>query len=41
MGDGAVRFISENVQRNQVDLQGDYVYQNLLNKSDGFVLSDF
>ncbi len=41
MGDGAVRFVSENIQRNQTGVQGDYVFQNLLNKSDGFVIGDF
>ena len=40
MGDGAVRFVSENIQRNQDGLQGNYVYQNLLNKADGFVIGD-
>ncbi|MEQ9408060.1 MAG: DUF1559 domain-containing protein [Fuerstiella sp.] len=41
MGDGSVRFVSENIQRNQSGLQGDYLFQNLLNKSDGFVVGDF
>ena len=40
-GDGSVDFVSENVQRNQSGIQGDFVWQNLLNKSDGFVLGDF
>lgn len=40
-GDGSVDFVSENIQRNQTGVQGDYVFQNLLNKSDGFVVSDF
>ena len=40
-GDGSVDFVSENIQRNQSGIQGDYVFQNLLNKADGFVVGDF
>lgn len=41
LADGSVRFVSENIQRNQSGLQGDYLFQNLLNKSDGFVVGEF
>lgn len=41
LGDGSVRFVSENIQRNQTGTQGDYLFQNLLNKSDGNVVGDF
>lgn len=41
LGDGSVQFLSENIQRNQTGLQGDFVFQNLLNKSDGFTNHNF
>jgi len=41
LADGAVRFISENIQRDQSGTNDDYLWQNLLNKSDGFVVGEF
>lgn len=41
LGDGSCRFISENIQRNQSGAHGDFLWQNLLNKSDGNVVSEF
>lgn len=41
LADGSVRFVSENIHRNQSGVQGDYLFQNLLNKADGFVVGDF
>ncbi len=41
--DGAVRFISENIQSNpsQNNLGGNYIYQNLFNMDDGNVVGEF
>ena len=41
MGDGAVRFISENIQRDQRLGNGDFIWQNLLNKADFNVIGEF
>lgn len=41
LADGSVRFVSENVERDQSGGNGDFVYQNLLNKADGFVIGEF
>ena len=41
LGDGSVRFISENIQRDQQLTNGDFVWQNLLNKADGHVIGEF
>ena len=41
LGDGSVRFVSENIQRNQTALNGDFVFQNLLNRADGFVIGEY
>lgn len=41
MGDGSVRFVSENIQRDQQGTNGDFVWQNLLNKADGRVIGEF
>jgi len=41
MGDGSVRFISENIQRDQQLTNGDFIWQNLLNKADYNVIGEF
>ena len=43
LADGSARFISENIQRNQNETvgNGDFLFQNLLNRSDGNVISEF
>ena len=43
LGDGAVRFISENIDSdpNLTDANENFLYQNLLNTSDGNVISEF
>ena len=41
LADGSVRFVSENIQRDQQGTNGDFVFQNLLNKSDGHVIGEF
>lgn len=41
LGDGSVRFISENIQRDQQGTNGDFIWQNLLNKADGRVIGEF
>jgi len=41
LGDGSVRFVSENIQRDQSGTNGNFIWQNLLNKSDGYVISEF
>lgn len=41
MGDGSVRFVSENIQRDQQGTNGDFVWQNLLNKADNHVIGEF
>jgi len=43
LGDGAVRFISENIQSDNdyTDTNEDFVFQSLLNKSDGNVIGEF
>jgi len=41
LADGSVRFVSENIQRDQGGTNGDYLWQNLLNKADGNVIGEF
>ncbi|MCA9048938.1 MAG: DUF1559 domain-containing protein [Planctomycetaceae bacterium] len=41
LADGSVRFVSENIQRDQSGTNGDYVFQNLLNKADGNIIGEF
>ncbi|MEZ6132329.1 MAG: DUF1559 domain-containing protein [Planctomycetaceae bacterium] len=41
LADGSVRFISENIQRDPSGSNGDYLWQNLLNKADGNVIGEF
>lgn len=41
LGDGGVRFVSENIQRDQMGTNGNYIWQNLLNKADGFVIGEY
>ncbi|MEZ6130117.1 MAG: DUF1559 domain-containing protein [Planctomycetaceae bacterium] len=41
LADGSVRFISENIQRDQSGTNGDYIWQNLLNKADGNVIGEY
>ena len=41
LADGAVRFISENIQRDQNGSNGDFVFQNLLNRADGNTIGEF
>ena len=41
LADGSSRFISENIQRDQSGSNGDYLWQNLLNRADGFVIGEF
>jgi len=41
MGDGSVRFISENIQRDQELGNGNFIWQNLLNKADYTVIGVF
>jgi prepilin-type N-terminal cleavage/methylation domain-containing protein/prepilin-type processing-associated H-X9-DG protein len=41
LADGSVRFISENIQRDQSGGNGNFLFQNLLNKADGNVISEF
>jgi hypothetical protein len=43
LGDGSVRFISENIQidPNPSDANEDFVFQNLLNRNDGRLLAEF
>ena len=43
LGDGSVRFISENIQvdPNPADANEDFVFQNLLNRNDGRPLGEF
>lgn len=39
--DGSVHFLSENLQRDQQGQGGSFVYQNLLNRADGFVVGEY
>jgi prepilin-type N-terminal cleavage/methylation domain-containing protein/prepilin-type processing-associated H-X9-DG protein len=41
LADGSVRFVSENIQRDQNGTNGNYVWQNLLNKADGYVIGEY
>lgn len=41
LGDGSVRFVSENIQRDQTGTNGNYIWQNLLNKADGNVIGEY
>ena len=41
LADGSARFVSENIQRNQTALNGDFVFQNLLNKADGHTIGEY
>ncbi|MCA9086274.1 MAG: DUF1559 domain-containing protein [Planctomycetaceae bacterium] len=41
LADGSVRFVSENIQRDQSGTNGDFLFQNLLNKSDGNIVGEF
>lgn len=41
LADGSVRFVSENIQRDQSQQGGDFLYQNLLNKSDSYVIGNY
>lgn len=41
LADGSARFISENIQRDQNGTNGNFLFQNLLNRSDGNVISEF
>ena len=42
LGDGAVRFISENIQRNPAGTgDGDFIWQNLLNRADGNNIGEY
>ncbi|MCA9080052.1 MAG: DUF1559 domain-containing protein [Planctomycetaceae bacterium] len=41
LGDGAVRFVSENIQRDPNGTNGNFLFQNLLNKADGNVVGEF
>jgi prepilin-type processing-associated H-X9-DG protein len=43
LGDGSVRFISENIQLDPdpTDANRDFVFQNLLNRNDGNPLGEF
>ncbi|MEZ6121681.1 MAG: DUF1559 domain-containing protein [Planctomycetaceae bacterium] len=41
LADGSVRFISENIQRDQVGGNGNFLWQNLLNKADGNIIGEY
>ena len=41
LADGSVRFISENIQRDHTGGNGDFVFQNLLNRNDGFTIGEY
>lgn len=41
LADGAVRFVSENIQRDQNGTDGDFIFQNLLNRADGNTIGEF
>lgn len=41
LADGSVRFISENIQRDQAGTNGNFLWQNLLNKADGNVIGQY
>lgn len=41
LGDGSVRFVSENIDRDRDGANGDFVYQNLLNIADGNTMGQF
>ena len=41
LADGSARFVSENIQRDQNETNGDYLFQNLLNRSDGNIVSEY
>ena len=41
LGDGSVRLISENIQRDPDGNNGNFLFQNLLNKSDGEIVPEF
>lgn len=41
LADGSVRFVSENIQRDQNGTNGNYIWQNLLNKADGNVIGEY
>lgn len=39
--DGSVRFVSENIQRDQQGTNGNFLWQNLLNKADGNIIGEY
>ncbi|MGB4738138.1 MAG: DUF1559 domain-containing protein [Fuerstiella sp.] len=41
LADGSVRFVSENIQRDQNGTNGNFVFQNLLNRADGNTIGNF
>ncbi|MCP4785588.1 MAG: DUF1559 domain-containing protein [Fuerstiella sp.] len=41
LADGSVRFVSENIERDQSGTNGNFLFQNLLNKADGNVIGEY
>ncbi|MDG2130092.1 MAG: DUF1559 domain-containing protein [Fuerstiella sp.] len=41
LADGSVRFVSENIERDQTGTNGNFLFQNLLNKADGYVIGEY
>jgi prepilin-type processing-associated H-X9-DG protein len=41
LGDASVRFVSENIQRDQQGTNGDFLFQNLLNIADGNTIGEY